>query len=501
MQYSDINTLRKQGNLQQALVLAEAAYAQKSGTPEAISLFWCLNDDFKLSEGEEAEAIANRMKDLWERHAKENSVLQKTVEWTQKVITPEGQAERKGWKLYKLIRDSQALSDKKELLFQYLKLNNPRPSLLHSLIMQEAVKIDKNTKDNNFNLTIFSKIWNLQNLREDDWIQYPPKDGIPGYSLVEKLIGGLMREFNGTNDQPDPTFIALLSQAIKQFPKNHNLLRYEALLKMRQGQTEAAISKFKQLILNSPDKFYLWDNLADLIENPDIKMGMICGAISCGGEERLLVKVRLKLAEMLCERKLYNNAMTELERYRNTFLENKWILKDNFYNVFKRIPQGSLAVDNRLLYNEFKNKALEFLLADHPSILIVKTWEKKDMINGKPNLNWQLRNDQEIFWLKPKKFRLDFHTPNGSAFKAKIFNGQIAWITPTELENNLSWIRKAKGPLQIKEPGNGKLYAFVDGVYMPGTMIGSHKNGMPVSVIAIRNQDDRWTALNILPVT
>lgn len=309
-----------------------------------------------------------------------------------------------------------------------------------------------------------------------------------------------MRELNDSEELPDPALAPLIAQAIEQFPKNYHLQRYQAQLLIRNGEAHKAIPMLKRLLLKSPDKFYLWDNLADLIENDDVKMGLECGALTTGGDDKMLVKVRLKLAEMLCDRQMYDNALTELECYRNTFQRNNWPLRSNFYNVYNRIPEHTEPADNRSLYNELKAKAMEFIYSDLPTVMLVKTFEKKDTFNGKPTLNWQLRNDQQVYWLKPKKFRLDFRTPNGSAFKAKIDDkGQVVWIAPTELDEQIGWLRVATGPLQVKSPGNGKLFAFVDGVYMPGTMIGTMKDGTSARVVAIRNQDDRWTALSVSP--
>lgn len=497
MPYTDINAMRKQGNLQQALVMAEAEYARRQEYHEAVALFWCLNDDLKLTEGDEAVAIAERMRQLWQDHAPDNEVLAKTVDLALHSLTPEAQAERKGWKLYKAVKIDRPLEEKKAILFQYLKLGNPRPSLLHSLILKEALKIDRE-KPEDFDITVFAQMWDLQNLREDDWVQYQGEEGHTPYSLVEKVIGALVRELNTSDREPTSVLSPLLCQAIEQFPKNNHLPRYQAQVLIKLGQKDKAISKFKELLLKSPDKFYLWDDLADLIDDFDVKMGLFCGAITTGANDKFLPKVHLKLAEQLCNRQMYDNALTELEIYRDILQRNNWPLRSNFFAVYNRIPPNAVPADNRSLYNEYKAKAMAFIYAEMPTVIMVKTWEKKEMQNGKQNINWQLRSDQDVFWVKPRRFRLDFRSPNGAMFRAKVDNGQVVWIEPTDLTDNLPWLRQATGPLQIKQPGNGKLFAFVDGVYLPGTMIGTRTEGQQVTVTAIRNADDRWNALAVV---
>ncbi len=496
MPYNDINAMRKQGNLQQALVMAEAEYARMPGRHEAVALFWCLNDDLKNSEGEEAEAIAERMRALWQTHEPQNPVLSKTVELALKSLTPEAQAERKGWKIYKTLKENpRSLQEKKELLFQYLKLNNPRPSLLHSLILNEALKIDKEAAGE-FNINAFTNLWDLQNLREDDWVQRKGEEGHTPYSLVEKTISALVRQLNASDMAPTPVLLPLLCQAIEQFPKNCHLPRYHAQLLLKLGHKEEAIEKLKDLLLKMPEKFYLWDDLADLVDNLDLRLGLLCGAVMAAqNNEKYLSKIRLKLADMLCDRRMYNNALTELAHYRDLHQRNNWPLRSQYFNVYNRIPKECAPADNRMLYNQFKAKAQEFIYSDLPTVVVVKTWEKKENFNGKPSITWQLRCDQEVFWVKPHRFRLDFRLQNGALFKAKIDHGQVVWIEPTDLGNDLPWLRQATGPLQIKQPGNGKLFAFVDGVYIPGTMLGTLSDGATVTVTAIRNADDRWNAL------
>ncbi len=496
MPYSDINAMRKQGNLQQALVMAEAEYAHTPGRMEAIALFWCLNEDLKNTEGEEAQAIVTRMHDLWQKHAPENEVLGKTVGFAQQSLTPEAQAERRGWKLYKAVKSTENIDEKKKLMFQYLKLDNPRPSLLHSLFLREALKIEKQLPEE-MDLSIFTDLWDLNNLREDDWVQYKGEEGHTPYSLVEKLIGALVKELIQKKQQPTPIVNALINQAIEQFPKNCYLPRYQAQLLTLMGQKEEAIKKFKELLLKNPEKFYLWDDLADLIDNPDIKIGLLCGAITSGALDNYLPKVRLKLAEQLCNKQLYANALTELELHCAIQQRNNWPLRSTYYGILNRVPKSTLPADNRALYNEYKNKALEFVYSEVPTVILVKSWEKKDMFNGKPNLSWQLRCDQEVYWLKPKRFRLDFRSPNGTIFRAKVDQGQVVWIEPATLDEDLPWLRQATGTLQIKQPGNGKLFAFVDGVYLPGTMIGNRQDGATVTVTALRSPDDRWNAIAI----
>ena len=69
----------------------------------------------------------------------------------------------------------------------------PKPSILHSLILGEAIKVEQNTPLQ-FRIRDFIRIWGLENLREEDWEQYRSEEGNTLPSTVEKLIGVYTKE-------------------------------------------------------------------------------------------------------------------------------------------------------------------------------------------------------------------------------------------------------------------------------------------------------------------
>ncbi len=93
-----------------------------------------------------------------------------------------------GWAIYRLLsnnHDKLNVNEIKQYLMEYLKLNNPKPEMLHSFILQFAVSYS--SKSNGLDIYKFFQIWNPKYLRyEDKEKQY--NDGKIYPSLVEKLI-------------------------------------------------------------------------------------------------------------------------------------------------------------------------------------------------------------------------------------------------------------------------------------------------------------------------
>jgi hypothetical protein len=92
-----------------------------------------------------------------------------------------------GWAVYRYLKEMHNnidINEVKRILFEYLNLQNHKPSLLHSVILQFSLFYSKNQ---NFNFYRFFELWNPIYLREEDKEkQY--KDGKTYPSLVEKII-------------------------------------------------------------------------------------------------------------------------------------------------------------------------------------------------------------------------------------------------------------------------------------------------------------------------
>jgi hypothetical protein len=93
-----------------------------------------------------------------------------------------------GWAIYRLLsnsKDSLTISEIKQYIMEYLKLNNPRPEMLHSFILQFAIIYS--SKHDGFDIYKFFQIWNPQYLRDEDK-KREIKDGKTYPSLIEKIL-------------------------------------------------------------------------------------------------------------------------------------------------------------------------------------------------------------------------------------------------------------------------------------------------------------------------
>ncbi len=503
MPYKEINDLRKKGFLEDATRMAEHEYAESPGKLEAIALFWCLNDRLQRAGYNAEEAgmheTLSRMKSLRLDHDPDNQVTGKALAVAESMMRCDA-AEREGWQIYQSLRksDSMPADEKWKLIERFANTMSPGQSLLNSLMIAEAVKAEK-AESRGHRFIAFVKAWNLDNLRPDDWVQHDGKEEHKQSALVEKIIGAYMTAIANAGASPDDKFKSLLSKAIDAYPSNLHLYRYSAHLQAIDGDRHAAIDIIRQMLRRTPDKHYLWDDLARLIDDPDMVIGMLCVSIAKSKTDDVALGMRLRLAECLIDKGYHANALTELNRFRDIVEARGWSLKRRYYDLMHRLPHGSYPADNALLYSEYSVMANAYAFAGLPSKVYVKVWEQRGSAS-RSDSSWLLRHDDEEIWIKPRKHLLGPKAHNGSVFRAYISpdrQGQIVSIVPDMLHDPLPWLKIVTGPISIKSPEPSKVYGFIDGAYVPASMLYGVADGDTVSAIAILNDNKRWHALYI----
>jgi len=96
--------------------------------------------------------------------------------------------ENYGWIIYKYLRDHLTTLNSIQVrtaLRDYINLQNERPSVLHSQILNFALNYSK--QDDNFKLVSFLRLWGPNNLRADDFDDSRGNDGKPIPSLMSRI--------------------------------------------------------------------------------------------------------------------------------------------------------------------------------------------------------------------------------------------------------------------------------------------------------------------------
>lgn len=539
MTIKEITALRKAGRLDEALKAAENEFAQNANNFTASALFWCLNDICKQETSQDNIAsLYERMKSLYEdccsgdeympkslnvierrldpisKELKEASVKAKNGTLTDDVIQQcynlleNGSFNKNlyldlGWLIFYNLKNTTVndSTKRKQLLQYYLALELPRPELLHSLILSEAVKVEKNTPLK-FRIRDFMNLWGWNNLRLEDWEQFQTDNGNIVTSLVEKLISVYAKELKTDNVKSPDEFNALVDEALTKFPNNQNMPLYKATVLMSLGKKDEALDYYKELILKFPSKCYLWNQASELVEEIDLKIALLCKAISVEHDESFIGGCRLNLAKALIEKNMMANAKYELDKYRDFYVIQGWGLKQEYHDIVNQIPKGTQSIDNHSLYDNYVPQAEEFVYSALPTQLAIKIEDKQlddKKGPGRKFTQWILKAENGVVRIKkPSKFGLDNQMRNGTLFDIKLYNGRVVWIKPSE-QNPLQqvWIKQQEGIVRLRVDRKGKTYAIIEEAYVGEKLLRNVADGQNVKIVAVRQEDGRWSAISL----
>ncbi len=537
MTIKEINTLRRNGNLEEATAAARAEFDRQPNLYSGGALFWCLYDHFKKQSGAEAEATVAEMRAIYEHYGSDDKIMRENLERAEARVQPlygelksalerakgrhrvegeyrrfaaahdagelpEGLRGELGWLIYYILRNT-ATSEadrRKELLSRYFRLGLEKPSALHSRILGEAIRLETDTPLQ-FLLRDFLNLWGLENLTDSDWEQFRTESGKVMTSPVEKLIRVYATEMTTDGVRASDEFNALVDKALERFPNNQNLPYHKALVLISQGNREGAISYLTGLIARFPTKFFLLARAAELVDDADIKIALLCKALTSGNDDEFLVKVRLRLASLLIDNGLQANARYELERYKATYDAHGWKVKPEYYELMNKTAGATAPADNTALYEQYMPIAEEFIYSALPSKIALKVKESQEEDRNRPGRKytlWLLRTADGILRLKkPQKFGLSPRTPDGSLFSVKVKDGKVVWIKPFKGAVNEDWIKTGTGTVNIRTDRNGKRYAIIADAYVPEKLLAGLVDGQEVKVLATRRDDGRWSAVAV----
>ena len=160
-------------------------------------------------------------------------------------------------------------------------------------IIHNALGLDKVVP--NFNLAYFVPY--AMQLADSDW-KGERRNGRVIPSLGQRITNRLM---SGIAERPDNYIKGVMPffrKALQHNPSNKDNLRHLARLYVRVKLKAQAVNIYKQLLRNYNDS-YLYAELAELMDEPQHKVALLCQAIARQNKEAFNMGNRLRLAELL----------------------------------------------------------------------------------------------------------------------------------------------------------------------------------------------------------
>lgn len=535
MSFKEVTALRKAGRLDEAIEMAQADLDFQRNSWTIKAMFWCLNDKSKIVTGDELESTVEAMHSLAEELDESDEYVNKALQSVDSKLIPhrdevfravelakqagqegaacaildelydKGQLDKSffpnyGWTIYRALHAdrSQDVHRRKSWLMRYLQLDLERPSLLHSIILGEAVNIERTTPLQ-FLFSGFLNMWGIENLRDEDWEGMDTEDHHHIPSLVEKVISVYTKEMAITPQlTPSDEFNSVLDKALEVFPGNDDLPRYKAQLLIKAGNGEDAIEFYKKIIIRRPNKQYLWSELAGLVADKNLAISLLCNALAQNIKDEFAGKMRLHLASLLCDIGNTSQALDELEKVRSTYEQNQWRVPGEYYTIKNRVGNVQPSGDT-FFYRNNCLSGQNFVYGELPTVIMVKAGEKKDIRpNGKQVFKWILWGENGTrITINPLQFSLPRRTNDGDLYEVAMREKRPVKVSKTNREAP-AWVKHVKGNLQVRSNRDGKIYGKVDDNYIPEFLLNDAKDGDTVHLTLIKD-GDKWKCASLHP--
>lgn len=346
----------------------------------------------------------------------------------------------------------------------------PKPSEGYSFLFKA---LHKSLKDTDHYIQ-FSDWWGLQNLRPEDFQKEKTSDGKEIMTIAEQAYITYAKHLlpkhnsNGVlifNRDKAGIFLPLLSQIVEDYPQFQYPAYFNAKLLLALGDKDNMLESLLPFAKKKQNDFWVWEILADTISNdPQKVFACYCKALSLKTPEAFLVKLRQTFSEMLIEKRMYNEAKTEIQKVIATREKHEWKLPNQIVHWTEQewYKSATSKKNNLDLYSSKIKQAEEILFQDIPEEIIAVEFvnENKSMLN----------------FVKDKQ-KFGFFNYSGNLTKPQIgdllkvrFNGDgqdgfYKILTAKKVDSNLTSeaIRDFEGTLKVISPQN---FGFIEDIFI-----------------------------------
>jgi hypothetical protein len=357
------------------------------------------------------------------------------------------------------------------------------------------------------NYLTFAEWWDLENLRSDDFLKEEYK-GKKMMSIAElayiayskKLLEGEPLDSFGQQRVIDKekiqSFLPKLDSLIEKHPDYQYPQYFKAKLLLALGNDENVLYAFLPFAKQKRNDFWVWELMAEIFqEDKDIQFACYCKALSLNTPEDFLVKLRQNFVEMLTEKRMYNEAKTEIQKVVTTREKHEWKIPNQILQWIEQewYKTATLKKDNSELYSSHIKQAEEILFQDIPEEIIAVEFvnENKSMLN----------------FVKDKR-KFGFFNYSGNLTKPQVgdllkvrFNGDgqdgfYKILTAKKSESNVTSdaMKDFEGTIKVISPQN---FGFIEDIFIDPKIIEDSKltDGQPVkgrAILSFNKKKNKW---------
>lgn len=298
-------------------------------------------------------------------------------------------------------------------------------SEFHSKILSLAVRAMSEDDLNRF--YSFLKKWNLASLGTADWQEEKGENGETYKALALKAIKNAVDSALAINKEElgdTDWLISAINTAIENNPEDDWIIRDKAKILFKSGMKADAKNEYKELIFKLGDKYYVWQEFSDCIDDTKAKIGMLCKAVAMEKNEDFIGNIRLSLAECLINEGMKAEACHELKLYKDNYDAKGWKVKPKCESLLNKCSGITPAKNNKSLYQQYIPFADEYAYSSIPytELLLIDDWKDDD---GKKHMKFTDNDNIEIV-LNPKRFPSLKKYHKGQIWQIKLYKEEPA---------------------------------------------------------------------------
>lgn len=323
----------------------------------------------------------------------------------------------------------------------------------------------------------FVSWWDLRSFIRDDYRYTKQDDGKRIMAVAEQGFNRYAKQLlRALDNKPDAETESILIDKIRDFLPivqeaiNHNkhyrkLPYYQVKLLIASGESSLGLKILNKRAKENQDEFWVWDLLAGTFaEDTEKQIACLCTALQCRAKPYQIINARMKLAKLLIAQQYYDEAKTEVALLLRSCLENKYEIPDEVTEWGEHAWYGTAKVNdnNYTMYQDYRMVADDIIFGDIPQqkVVVENVNQEKNILNfigldyekGYCKYNNSLRDVMEgdilLVRLKPTGFEGRFNLLSAKILKEKYLEGILKHFAG-----------------EVIIPTN-KAFGFVDGMFI-----------------------------------
>lgn len=423
----EVNRLRKEGQIQEALELARHVMREDSSDIWNVRAYgWALRDAIKMKVDCDLDAAKRLVEEFNALDIPENEDLllsrreyysgltdpsfqllqqakakSKNREYSEALKlyrqavrqSPQSKEACEGlaWELWRCLKDLPKNAQAGQivsLLREYADLHAvEKPSDIHSRILASATWV----VDRLPNYIQFVKWWGLENIRyEDRQQQYSQNLGKYFDSLVERVIKALHQAGKKHNETADFLWISkFIGDNYKSFPEQEWFPYYYGKALAKTGDLDAAREIILPVVRAKQTEFWAWDVLASTYTDPETKKACFCKSLLCKVKsDSFRVNVHLELADLLQSEGAHPEAKKEILTAVEIRTKKGWKIPGDLQNLQQQewFINAEAVASNEVLHKSHASDVQDILTASLPWVDALVTGRREGTKDKKPLL-------------------------------------------------------------------------------------------------------------------